>query len=229
MSQNPYIVRTLTNPKSVVSESYRILRTNIQFASIDSVIKTILFTSTIVNEGKSSIVANLAGSLVQSGKNVLVVDADLRKPTQHKIFGLDNSCGLLNTLIEDVPSLQYVRKTELEGLEVLTTGYIPPNPSELLATRRMKVFLSKVALSYDMVLIDSPPIVAVTDATILAQIVDGVVLVLSSGELTRESAIYAKERLDKVGARIIGTVLNKVVIRSQDYPYYYYGPQYDSQ
>ncbi|NLI92062.1 MAG: CpsD/CapB family tyrosine-protein kinase [Peptococcaceae bacterium] len=217
-----YTIVTAANPKSPVSEAFRILRTNIQFANVDHVMKKILFTSAGVNEGKSSTVANLATAMAQANKNILIVDADLRKPTQHKIFNLNNSQGLSITLVEDVPFMKYVCKTEQAGLDVLTSGPIPPNPAELLGSKRMKQVLMLASEIYDMVLVDSPPTVAVTDSSILAQAVDGVVLVLASGEVNKEFALQAKERLEKVGAKIIGTVLNKVEIKSKGYNYYYH-------
>ncbi|RNC29187.1 MAG: Tyrosine-protein kinase YwqD [Candidatus Dichloromethanomonas elyunquensis] len=217
-----YTIVTSANPKSPVSEAFRILRTNIQFANVDQVMKKLLFTSAGVNEGKSSTVANLAAAMAQANKNVLIIDADLRKPSQHKIFGLDNASGLSITLIEDVPFMKYVQKTEQIGLDVLTSGPIPPNPAELLGSKRMKQVLMLSAEIYDMVLVDSPPTIAVTDSSILAQTVNGVVLVLASGEVNKEFALQAKERLEKVGAKIIGTVLNKVEMKSKGYNYYYH-------
>ena len=217
-----YTLVTFENPKSPVSEAYRILRTNIQFANVDKAMKTILFTSAGPAEGKSSTVANLACAIAQAGKNVLIIDADLRKPSQHKIFEFDNHFGLSNTLVDDVSSMSYVRKTKQEGLDVLTSGPIPPNPAELLGSMRMKKIIQDACAIYDMILIDSPPIIAVTDASVLAQLVDGAILVLAAGEVTRDYAVQAKERLDKVGAKIIGTVLNKVDTKSKGSYYYYY-------
>ncbi|MFA6809226.1 MAG: CpsD/CapB family tyrosine-protein kinase, partial [Eubacteriales bacterium] len=219
-----YSILTFSNPKSVVSEAYRILRTNIEFANIDNSVKKILFTSSGPGEGKSSTVANLAYAMVQSGKNVLIIDADLRKPVQHKFFDLENAKGLSNTLVEEVPSMAYVQKTTHKGLFVLSSGVIPPNPAELLASKRMKQVLADVYKHFDIILIDSPPIIAVTDSSILAQLADGVILVLSSGNVNKDYALKAKERIESVGARILGTILNKVEMKSgEQYYYYYYG------
>lgn len=222
-----YKVITISNPKSPVSEAFRTLRTNIQFANVDSVVKCILLTSAGPGEGKSSTVANLAITMAQTGKNVLILDADLRNPTQHKIFKISNLDGLSNTLVEEVPVLSYVKHVAQEGLDVLTGGPIPPNPAEMLGSKRMKQILMEASAAYDIVLIDSPPTIAVTDSSILAQIADGVVLVLASGEVSRDYALRAKEQLEKVGAKILGTILNKVDMHTKEhyYYYYYYGEQ----
>lgn len=217
-----YSLLTLKDPKSPVSEAYRTLRTNIQFANVDNELKCIVLTSAGPGEGKSSTVANIAVAMAQTGKNVLVIDADLRNPSQHKIFGLANEEGLSTTLVTEVPLLNHVLKSPQEGLDVLTAGPIPPNPAELLGSRKMKQLLEEARNHYDVVLIDTPPTIAVTDSSILAQTVDGVVLVLSSGEVNRDYAIRAKEQLEKVGAKIIGTVLNKVEMKTKEHYYYYY-------
>ena len=221
-----YSIVTLADPKSAVSEAYRTLRTNIQFANVDNIMKRIMFTSAGPGEGKSSTVANLAVSIAQSGRSVLIIDADLRNPSQHKIFKLPNNNGLSTTLVEEVTSLTFVVNTENEGLDILVAGPIPPNPAELLGSKRMKQILHDMSNAYDIILIDSPPTIAVTDSSILAQSVDGVILVLASGEVKREYATQAKEQLEKVGAKIIGTVLNKVELKTKEhYYYYYYGDQ----
>ncbi|TWH59741.1 capsular exopolysaccharide synthesis family protein [Desulfitobacterium sp. LBE] len=217
-----YSVETLANPKSAVSEAYRTLRTNIQFANVDNVIKKILFTSAGPGEGKSSTVANLAVSIAQSGKSVLIIDGDLRNPTQHKIFNVPNTHGLSTTLVEEIHSLTHSVKTFTEGLELLPAGPIPPNPAELLGSKKMKQLLFDAAKAYDIVLIDSPPTIAVTDSSVLAQSVDGVVLILAAGEVKQEYALRAKEQLEKVGAKIIGTVINKVELKTKEHYYYYY-------
>lgn len=154
---------------------------------------------------------------------MLVVDADLRKPTQHKLFMLDNREGLSFALVLDQDDYQtYIMETSVPGLKVLTGGPIPPNPAELIGSIRMKRLLEEVGEQFDIVLIDTPPIIAVTDAAILAQDVDGVILVLASGEVNKDYAQRAKELLDKVGAKILGVVLNKADIKTSDYHYYNY-------
>ena len=208
--------------KSPISEAFRTLRTNVQFTSVDSETKKIMVTSAGPREGKSTTVANLAVSIAQTGKTVLVVDADLRNPTQHKIFGLDNVQGLSLALVQDQDYRDYVRETAVPGLLVITGGPIPPNPAELVGSKRMKRLIEEVSQQYDVVLIDTPPIVAVTDAAILAQEVDGVILVLASGEVNKDFAQRAKEQLDKVDAKILGAVLNKADMKTSEYYYYYY-------
>lgn len=216
-----YRLITLDNPKSLTAEAYRTLRTNLKFVSIDKVVKNILFTSAGPHEGKSSVVANLALSISQAGTKVLIIDADLRNPSQHKIFNLINIAGLTTTLAEDASAFTYITKTPYEGLDILTSGPIPPNPAELLDSQRMKQILSKISHTYEFVLIDSPPVIAVTDASVLAQSVDGVILVLAAEEVEREKALSAKERLEKVGAKILGVVLNKAKAEFKDHNYYY--------
>jgi len=181
-----------------------------------------MITSSGPREGKSSTVANLAVSIAQTGKSVLVIDADLRNPTQHKLFGLDNKQGLSVALVQDKDYRDYVRETAVPGVKVLAGGPIPPNPAELVGSKRMKRLIDDASEQFDIVLIDTPPIIAVTDASIIAQEVDGVILVLASGEVNKEYAQRAKEQLDKVGAKILGAVLNKVDLKTSEYYYYYY-------
>lgn len=184
-----------------------------------------MVTSAGPREGKSSTIANLAVSIAQTGKSVLLIDADLRNPTIHKIFGLGNREGLSVALLQDQTEQSFrnfVQDTAVPGVMVLTGGPIPPNPAELVGSKRMKHLLEVVGGLFDMVLVDTPPIIAVTDAAILAQEVDGVILVLASGEVNKDYALRAKEQLDKVGAKILGAVLNKVDMKSSEYYYYYY-------
>lgn len=217
-----YSLITLEQSKSPISEAFRTLRTNVQFTSVDSKTKKIMVTSAGPREGKSSTVANLAVSIAQAGKTVLVIDADLRNPTQHKLFGVNNAEGLSVALVQDQDYHLFIKETAVPGVTVLTGGPIPPNPAELVGSKRMKRLIEEVSTQYDMVLIDTPPIVAVTDAAILAQEVDGVILVLASGEVNRDFAQRAKELLDKVGAKILGAVLNKADMKTSEYYYYYY-------
>ncbi|AET70581.1 capsular exopolysaccharide biosynthesis protein [Desulfosporosinus orientis DSM 765] len=208
--------------KSPISEAYRTLRTNVQFTSIDTKTKRIMVTSSGPREGKSTTVANLAVSMAQSGKSVLVIDADLRNPTQHKLFELENFEGLSNFLVQDDQDKDFIRETAVPRVKVLTGGPIPPNPAELVGSQRMKRLIEEVSELYDVVLIDTPPIIAVTDAAVLAQEVDGVILVLASGEVNKEYAQRAKDQLDKVGAKILGAVINKADLKTSEYYYYYY-------
>ncbi|MHB8126284.1 MAG: CpsD/CapB family tyrosine-protein kinase [Desulfitobacteriaceae bacterium] len=217
-----YSLITLEQSKSPISEAYRTLRTNVQFTSVDSETKKILITSSGPREGKSITAANLAVSIAQTGKSVLVIDVDMRNPTQHKIFGFDNKEGLSVALVQDQDNRKYFRETGVPGLMVMTAGPIPPNPAELVGSKRMKRLVKEVSEEFDFVIFDSPPVIAVTDAAILAQEVDGVILVLASGEVNKDYALRAKEQLDKVGAKILGAVLNKVDMKSNEYYYYYH-------
>jgi len=213
---------TIEQTKSPISEAYRTLRTNVQFTSVDSKTKKIMITSSGPREGKSTTVANLAVSMAQAGKSVLVIDADLRNPTQHKLFQLGNFEGLSSFLVQDEEGKDFIKETTVPGVKVLTGGPIPPNPAELVGSQRMKRLIEKVSEQFDVVLIDTPPIIAVTDAAIIAQEVDGVILVLASGEVNKDYAQRAKEQLDKVEAKILGAVINKADMKTSEYYYYYY-------
>ncbi|TGE34851.1 polysaccharide biosynthesis tyrosine autokinase [Desulfosporosinus fructosivorans] len=216
-----YSLITLEQTKSPISEAYRVLRTNVQFTSVDSETQKVVVTSSGPREGKSHTVANLAVSMAQSGKSVLIIDADLRNPTQHKLFGMDNGDGLSVFLVQDQDYRKYIYETTVPGVMVLPAGPVPPNPAELVGSKRMKRLIEEVSKQFDMVLIDTPPIIAVTDAAILAQEVDGVILVLASGEVNKSYAQKAKEQLDKLGVKILGAVLNKVDMNTNEYYYYY--------
>ncbi len=219
-------VITLNNPKSPASEAYRVLRTNIQYSSIDNPLKILTITSAGPEEGKTTTVINIAVAFVQSGNRVLIIDGDMRKPKLHKILGVVNSNGLTSILVNRADYKDYVRKTKLEGLEIITCGAIPPNPSELLESNQMKLLVQQVKEDYDMVIIDSPPVVSVTDAAIISAIVDGTILVAGAGSVDKSNLKRAKEYLLKVNANIIGVVLNKFDINSMGKYYhynYYYG------
>ncbi len=200
---------TLTDPRSPVSEAYRTLRTNLEFFSLDEPIRTLVVTSPGAEEGKSTVLANLAVTLAQGGKQVILVDCDLRRPTQHTLFGLGNATGLTTMMLDDaVQADPPLRETSVDGLRVLTAGPTPPNPAELLGSRRMKEALAALLAQADVLLFDVPPVLAVTDALVLAVQTDGVLLVVRAGGTRREHVQQAKERLERVNARIVGAVLN---------------------
>lgn len=217
---------TEKNPKSPVSESYRTLRTNIEFSAFDKEIKTIVVTSSTPGEGKSTTIGNLALVLSQGGKKVLLIDCDLRKPSIHKKFRLTNQTGLTNILVHGAEPYDIWHRRN-EYLYILTTGQLPPNPAEVVASKRMKKFIFDMKNEFDYVLVDAPPITAVTDAQILASFLDGVLLVVSSGEAERELVKRSKDLLDKVNANILGVVLNKIDVTSRKgyASYYYYGKE----
>ena len=214
-------------------EAYRMLRTNIRFTSVDKPLRTLLVTSSKPAEGKSSISANLAVAMAQEGQRVILVDADLRKPVQNKIFNIARNTGLTTALVERESAVeQYLQETPVEGLRLLPSGPIPPNPSELLGSQRMRDILSQLQEQADIVLIDSPPLLAVADTSLLASVTSGVLLVLRSNKSNLGATQAALEQLVSVKANIIGTVLNDVDTSASGYYYYsynaYYGPPEDT-
>lgn len=213
---------SMTSPKSPIAEQFRTVRTNIQFSSVDEEVRFLTVTSSSPAEGKSTITANLAVVFAQQGKRVLIIDADLRKPTVHYTFRIGNHAGLTNVLTKQKTLQETVYVTEQENLWVLPSGPIPPNPSELLGSKGMMALLEQVKEDYDMIIFDTPPVLAVTDSQVLANVTDGVVLVVSSGRTETEDAKKAKELLESAQAKILGVVLNNKKAQDSQY-YYYYG------
>lgn len=213
---------TLLEPRSTVSEAYRILKTNLTFKNVEGQLKYIAVTSSLPGEGKTTTAANLAITLAQGGKKVFLVDADLRKPTLHKIFGLGSFGGLTNLLIDDKDPLELAKSFENYSLKVLTAGPLPPNSSELLASRRMKTVLEQIGKVADFVIIDCPPTLGLNDVLVLAPVVDGYLMVVGSGKVPRNALRQAKEQLEKVGANLIGAIVNNVDLRHTHGSYYYY-------
>ncbi|MBO1511901.1 CpsD/CapB family tyrosine-protein kinase [Metabacillus sp. BG109] len=212
----------MTNPKSPIAEQFRTIRTNIQFSNVDEEIQTMIVTSSGPGEGKSTTTANLAVVFSQQGKRVLMIDADLRKPTVHYTFRTENHIGLSNVLTRQTTLEEAVQTTAQENLWLLTSGPIPPNPSELLGSKGMQNLLEKAKDEYDLIIFDTPPVLAVTDAQVLSNLADGVVLVVSSGKTETDAAKKAKELLDSAKAKILGVVLNNKKQEESHY-YYYYG------
>lgn len=210
------------SPKDPVAEQYRTIRTNIQFSNVDQDIKTIVVTSSGAEEGKSTTTSNLATVYAQQGLNVLLIDADLRKPTGHYTFRLENHIGLTNVLTRQSTLAQAVQESEIPHLSVLTSGPIPPNPSELLASAQMAELLKEMKKQFDMIIFDTPPILAVADAQILANQVDGTILVVSSGKTEKDAALKSKELLSNAKGKLLGVVLNNRKVEDGNY-YYYYG------
>lgn len=210
----------MANPKSSSSEAYRKLRTNIQFSSIDSQIQTIMIASALSGEGKTTTIGNLAVTYAQEGKKVLLMDTDLRKPAVHRMFNVPNHVGLTSVLSSQYKVTEVLRETDVEGLHVLSSGPIPPNPSEMLGSRKMTALLESLKEEYDVILFDTPPVLAVTDALIISSLCDGVLLVVSSGKVKKDLVKKAKAHLEHVNARILGAVLNNVQVpknRNADY------------
>lgn len=208
--------------KNPATEAYRVIRASIQFAQAGKELKTLAVTSCMPNEGKSITVANLAVVLTQAGKSVLLLDCDMRNPTVHKNFNLSNKVGLSSCISMGTALSDAVQKTSIEGLYALTGGVIPPNPSELLGSEQMKNVLQRAKEQYDYVLIDTPPVMPVTDALIVSRFVDGMILVIASAEVKVEMARDVKNQLVNAGANILGVVLNKVRSEHHGYGYYYY-------
>lgn len=217
---------TKRNPKSPISEAYRSIRTNIEFSNIDKEIKTIVVTSSQQNEGKSTVIANLAVSFAgMENKKILILEGDLRNPTVHRMFNISNTHGITDILTGQKSFDECVHKTEIEGLEVLTCGKMPPNPAEMLASNKMKALIESLKDYYDYIFIDCPPIGIITDAGIISTYADGTILVVASKEVDIEMAQISKDRLEKVNANILGVILNKFEEANGAYGYYnyYYG------
>lgn len=214
-----------TDPKSYISEQYRSIRTNIKFSMPDQEIKTLLITSAGPSEGKSTTAANIAGVFSQEGKKVLLIDADMRKPTTHYTFHLRNAFGLSSVLARQCEIGEAIQQTNIEGLSVLPGGSIPPNPAELLASNQMDLIVQKLLNDFDLIIFDAPPILSVTDAQIISNKCDGTILVVNSGQTDKEEAAKAKEMLGKSKANIIGVVMNNYELEKDSHYYQYYGQE----
>ncbi|MGD7007046.1 CpsD/CapB family tyrosine-protein kinase [Metabacillus sp. 84] len=213
---------SMADPKSPISEQYRTIRTNIEFSNVENELNSMIVTSAGPGEGKSTTVANLAVVFAQQGKRVLLIDGDLRKPTVHYTFNAENHTGLTNVLTKQVMLDHAIQTTSVDSLDVLTSGPIPPNPSELLASRNMRALLEEASKMYHLIIFDTPPVLAVTDAQVLSNQTDGVVLVVGSGKTETDKAQKAKELLQNANAKILGAVLNNKKQEDSHY-YYYYG------
>ena len=209
----------LRDPRSPAAEAYRTLRTNIQFSSLDKPLHTLLATSTAPDEGKSTTLANLAITMAQAEQRVLLVDCDLRRPTLHTLFELPNDVGLTSMILSQEDAPAPLQTTSVAGLSLLASGPLPPRPADILGSRRMEAVIARLRVEADIVLFDTPPVVAVTDAAVLATKVDGVLLVFQAGKTSRDRARQARQILEKVKANIVGVVLNNAQIE-QGYGYY---------
>lgn len=197
---------TLTDPRSPASEAYRTLRTNLSFYSIDEPLRSLVVTSPAPEEGKSTTIANLAVTIAQSGRRTILVDCDLRRPALHDIFGVSNDTGLTTMVLDETAPLK-LHQTQVPNLSLVTSGPIPPNPADLLGSRHVDRVLNALGEQADMVLIDAPPVIGVTDAAVLGARADGVLLVVSAGKTRRDHAERAKELLEKARVRIVGVAL----------------------
>ncbi len=215
--------QAVANPKSGLSESYRSLRTSLQFSGEEGAPRRLLVTSSEQSEGKSTTVYKLAEDFGALGARVLVLDADLRKPNVHRLFRVDNIVGLSNVLTstirrEDMPKL--IKRVNA-NISVITAGMIPPNPADLLSSSRMGLLLQKLARSYDIVIVDSPPIIGLSDAPVLSRLTDATLLVVSSNQVTRKAARTALKRIQAAGSNVLGVALTKFAVRKLDYNYSY--------
>lgn len=213
---------TKTDPKSPISEQYKTIRTNINFSAVDRDLRSIMVTSSGPGEGKSTTAANLAVVFAQQGKNVLLVDADMRKPTVHYTFNVTNTYGFTSILTRQKSLREVIHEADVDHLDILTCGPVPPNPAELLSSRSMEQFLVDAYTDYDLVIFDTPPVLAVTDAQVLANQCDGTVLVVSSGVTETDKAKKGKELLQATKGKLLGVILNNRELKDTSY-YYYYG------
>jgi capsular exopolysaccharide synthesis family protein len=220
-------------PKSLGAEAYRVLRTNLQFSALDKPLTTLVCTSATPGEGKSTTISNLAAVMAQSDKRVILVDADLRRPSLHKLLKLPNNVGLSTALLDKGrdPAV-YLQDTDMPNLRVMTTGPIPPNPAEMLNSARMHEMIEVLKSEADLVLFDTPPVLAVADTSILASQVDGTLLVVWAGKTRGELLMQAVERLQSLSIQPLGVVLNKLTQRKGGYyysNYYYYASREGSE
>ena len=214
---------SIKNPKSPIAEAYRGIRTSIEFSNLDKNLQVITVTSSMQNEGKSTVLANLAVSFANLDKKVLIMEGDLRNPSVHRMFNISNIKGLTDILLQNKVFADCVHCTDVKNLHVLTCGAIPPNPSEMLSSKKIRDFIKSLREYYDYIFIDAPPIGIVTDAGIISTYTDGCIFVVGAGEADIEMAKVSKERLEKVGANILGVVLNKFESSGASgyYNYYY--------
>ena len=219
---------SIRKPKSPISESYRGIRTSIEFSNLDKEMKIINVTSSMQGEGKTTVIANLAVSFANLEKKVLLLEGDLRNPSVHRMFNISNINGLTDILLNNKNFADCVHCTEVENLHILTCGAVPPNPSEILSSKKMKDFINELREYYDYIFIDTPPIGIVTDAGIVSTYSDGCVFVVGSNQCDIEMSKVSKQRLEDVGANIIGAVLNKFEAEGNGYNYYNYYYQHES-
>ena len=217
--------------RSPLAEAYRHLRTSVLLSTAGRAPKSLLVTSSLPGEGKTTTAVNTAMSLAQTGASVVIIDADMRRPRLQAIFGMQGHEGLSSILSSDISEgdmLEMIRNDEESGLSVLTSGPIPPNPAELLGSDQMRRLLAALQANYTHVVIDSPPVSSFTDGVLISTMVDGVLLVVHGGRSSRHIVRRSKQLLSDVGAKIFGVVLNNVNLQSHDYYYYqsYYGQNY---
>ncbi|PKH10270.1 MULTISPECIES: CpsD/CapB family tyrosine-protein kinase [Planomicrobium] len=212
-----------TNPHSISTEQYRTIRTNILFSMPADDMKTILFTSPSKEEGKSTTCSNMAVVFAESGKRVLMIDADMRRPTLHHTFHMSNKSGLSNLLLGKGRLSDTIKMSGVKNLDLLLCGQIPGNPAELLQSAEMDILLKDLREMYDLILIDSPPLLAVADSKILANKCDGSVLVVNTGKTEKASVVKARDALVTAKAFVLGVVLNNFDLAKNHLYYQNYG------
>lgn len=208
-------------PRTVIHEAYQMLQANLKFISLDRKVRSIVVTSSISGEGKTEVAANLAAVIAQVGRRVLLVDADMRKPSQHHLWGLINSVGLSNVMVEE-NDFDYVVQRVTDNLSVLTSGVMPPNPLTLIDSEKMTSFIDMLSQNYDYIVFDTPPLMGTADSAVLSQMVDGVLLVVRPGSVNSNSATAAKSLLTRSEANVLGIVANGVNIKYEPQNYFYY-------
>lgn len=214
---------TMALPSSAISEQFRTLRTNIQFSMVDNNLTALCVVSAAPNAGKSTVSANIAVTFASQGTRVLIADCDFRRPTIHKNFSLPNGHGMTTLLTDKSGSIEdYIQATKMENLFVLTSGPIPPNPAELLSSKRMIQLEHELEGMFDLVIYDTPPLLGFADAQIIAGRVDGVIFVVNHGVATKDEVLRASESLKMVNANVLGAVYNRVPVNDNDNSYYYY-------
>lgn len=221
---------TVNEPTSFISESYKMLRTNINYMNVDTDIKVILVTSSTAGEGKTTTSTNMAITFAKTGKKTLLVECDLRKARVHKICSLPQEPGLTNILTEKTSMAAVIKKIDgVDNLDIITAGHLPPAPAELLASHALENLIDEAKNEYDTIILDAPPVLNVTDAAILQRVCDGIILVVAAGETKKDAVRQAKRNLDKVNARLLGVVLTKIDQKSKGYYYYGYMDYYNKE
>lgn len=219
---------TYKSPKDPISEAFRYMRTNITFADIDEELRVLTITSTGKGEGKSTIIANYAVALAQSKKKVLLIDCDLRDPRIHRLFEQPNKRGLTNVLLRECEPTEAIQTTDVENLFIISSGPIPPNPSEILASKRLIELINQFKLAFDYILIDAPPVGVVTDAAVLSHVTDGYIVVAAISVTNKEGVRLALETLRNVNGNIVGVVANNAPVSKRS-GYYYYSAYEEDQ
>lgn len=212
-------------PKSTVSEKFRGIRSNIMFCSAEKKIQSLLITSEKPSSGKSTISANIAVIYAQAGYKTLIIDGDMRKPTQHYIFDLPNNSGLSNLIVNKATYTESIKETKVENLAILTAGPTPPNPSELITSTQFDEIYNELLSDYDFIVVDTPPVNTVTDAQVYAQTIQNCALVIDVEKNNKNEVKKAKDLLNQAGGKLLGAILNKTAIDKSSSYYYYYGDE----